>query len=108
MVVGVRTHLTHDTECKQGGHEWIWHTYKKGKFSLCHQRLRLIPLQAKNKKINYVESDSEGTDNEDIFKTSKPPIKRRKVSESADEDVYEQEQENDDGTLTSYYLHNPD
>ena len=61
--------------------------------------MQLISVQAKNKKINYVESDSEGTDNEDVFKPSKPPIKRRKVSESADEDVYEQERDNEDGKL---------
>ncbi|KAK5952604.1 DNA mismatch repair protein msh6 [Knufia fluminis] len=51
--------------------------------------------RAKNKKINYVDSDSEGTDNDEIFKSKparrKPPVKRRRISESADEDVYEQE-----------------
>ena len=52
--------------------------------------------RAKQKKINYIDSDSEGTDGDDVFKP-KPkskernrPVKRRKLSESADEDIYEQ------------------
>ena len=57
--------------------------------------------QVKSKKVNYVDSDSEGTDNEEIFRPNpnrrKPPIKRRRISESADEDVYEQENEVEDG-----------
>lgn len=57
--------------------------------------------QAKNKKINYVDSDSEGTDNDEIFKSKparrKPPVKRRRISESADEDVYEQENDVEEG-----------
>lgn len=67
----------------------------------------LISSQAKKKVINYIESDSEGTDGDDVFKP-KPavksrPNKRRRVSESADEDVYEQENEpeqDDDGMFT--------
>lgn len=58
-------------------------------------------LQAKTKKINYVESDSEGTDSSEVFKSKanrrQPPTKRRKVSESADEDIYEQENEVEEG-----------
>lgn len=65
----------------------------------------LIPVltvtQAKSKKINYVDSDSEGTDNDEIFKSKparrQPPLKRRKISESADEDVYEQENDVEEG-----------
>ncbi|KAJ9652495.1 DNA mismatch repair protein msh6 [Neophaeococcomyces mojaviensis] len=56
--------------------------------------------RAKSKRINYVESGSEGTDNDEIFKSRpaarKPPVKRRKLSESADEDVYEQENDVED------------
>ncbi len=65
--------------------------------------------QAKKKKLNYAESDSEGADSidDDVFKPvakSRParPSKRRKVSESADEDVYEDDNVFDDldhGTL---------
>ncbi|KAK5365828.1 DNA mismatch repair protein msh6 [Exophiala xenobiotica] len=51
--------------------------------------------RAKKKTINYLESDSEGTDGDDVFKP-KPvsrarPTKRRRLSDSADEDVYEQD-----------------
>jgi hypothetical protein len=59
--------------------------------------------------LSYAESDSEGTQSvdDDVFKPvskGRParPVKRRKVSESADEDVYEDENANnefDDGTL---------
>ena len=60
--------------------------------------------QAKKKTVNYVESDTEGTD-DDVFKP-KPvararPTKRRRLSDSADEDVYQQEnavEQEDDGT----------
>ena len=58
-------------------------------------------MQAKAKKINYVDSDSEGTDNDEIFKSKQtreqPPVKRRRISESADEDVYEQENDIEEG-----------
>ncbi|KIW98700.1 uncharacterized protein Z519_00361 [Cladophialophora bantiana CBS 173.52] len=51
--------------------------------------------RAKTKKINYLESDSEGTDGDDVFKPTpgrrSRPTKRRRISDSADEDVYEQE-----------------
>ncbi|KAK5024112.1 DNA mismatch repair protein msh6 [Exophiala sideris] len=52
--------------------------------------------RAKHKTISYVESDSEGTD-DDVFKP-KPvararPTKRRRLSHGADEDVYQQENE---------------
>ena len=56
--------------------------------------------------MSYAESDSEGEDeDEDVFKPApkakKPrPIKRRKVSESADEDTYEAEDVADDGMYT--------
>lgn len=53
-------------------------------------------MQAKKKVISYVESDSEGTD-DDVFKPQpnarSRPNKRRRVSESADEDIYDQENE---------------
>ncbi|KAK5076960.1 DNA mismatch repair protein msh6 [Lithohypha guttulata] len=56
--------------------------------------------RVKSKKINYVESDSEGTDNDEIFKSRtarrQPPAKRRKMSESADEDIYDQENDIDE------------
>lgn len=65
----------------------------------------LTPSRKAKKMVNYVESDSEG-DEDDVFKPvpkrrglmngnakkaekMEPPRKRRKVSESADEDVYE-------------------
>ncbi|KIX00439.1 uncharacterized protein Z518_10578 [Rhinocladiella mackenziei CBS 650.93] len=55
--------------------------------------------RATKKTINYIESDSEGTDNDDVFKPTPAsrarPTKRRRVLDSADEDVYEQE--NEDG-----------
>ena len=61
----------------------------------------LTLVQAKTKKINYIDSDSEGTDNDEIFKSKptreKPPVKRRRISESADEDVYEQENDIEEG-----------
>lgn len=58
--------------------------------------------RAKNKKINYVESDSEGSSGDDVFKSTsrsnarKPPVKRRRLSESADEDVYENDENVED------------
>lgn len=56
----------------------------------------LTKAQAKNKIIKYAESDSEGTDDDAALrktptKNKKRPVKRRRVSESADEDVYEQD-----------------
>ena len=58
--------------------------------------------RAKQRKINYVDSDSEGTDGDDVFKPQPKnkgksrPVKRRKISESADEDIFEQESNVDD------------
>lgn len=55
------------------------------------------------KKTSYVESDSEGVDDDDdIFKPApkaknERPTKRRKLSESADEDTYEAEDGGEDG-----------
>lgn len=56
--------------------------------------MSLNQSKAKTKIINYAESDSEGTDGDDVFQpkaiTSRARAsKRRKVSESADEDTYE-------------------
>ena len=53
--------------------------------------------QAKQKVVKYAESDSEGTDDDAFLKktptkSKKRPAKRRKVSESGDEDVYEQDE----------------
>ena len=62
----------------------------------------------KTKKVNYIESDSEGTDGDDVFKPKaapKPrPSKRRRLVGSDTEDVYEQENEveQEDGM---YYTH---
>ena len=73
----------------------------------------LTPSRKAKKTVNYLESDSEGDDDDDIFKPvpksrglvngkakkaeqKEPPRKRRKVSESADEDVYEHEGTEDD------------
>ena len=60
--------------------------------------------QAKTKAVNYAESASEDAedDDDDIFKPvprnrNVRPIKRRKVSESADEDTYEHEDVVDEG-----------
>jgi len=53
--------------------------------------------------MSYAESDSEGLDNDDdIFKPTPKaktarPAKRRKVSESAEEDTYELDEGADDG-----------
>jgi len=53
--------------------------------------------------MSYAESDSEGFDNDDeIFKPTPKaktarPAKRRKVSESAEEDTYELDEGADDG-----------
>jgi DNA mismatch repair protein MSH6 len=53
--------------------------------------------QAKSKKMSYAESESEGVDDDDdIFKPAPKtkntrPTKRRKMSESTDEDTYEAE-----------------
>ena len=55
------------------------------------------------KKMSYAESDNKGAeDDEDIFKPvlkakNARPTKRRKVSESADEDTYEAGGVIDDG-----------
>lgn len=77
------------------------------------------PSRKAKKTINYLESDSEGTD-DDIFKPAPrnrkvngkpPPNKRRKVSESADEDVYNQDEEqdvDDDGMFQSFYTESGD
>ncbi|RVX68476.1 hypothetical protein B0A52_07899 [Exophiala mesophila] len=50
--------------------------------------------RARNKVVRYIESDSEGTDNDDVFKPAPAsrarPSKRRKVSESDNEDAYQQ------------------
>ncbi|KAK5253511.1 DNA mismatch repair protein msh6, partial [Exophiala xenobiotica] len=63
--------------------------------------------RAKKKTISYLESDSEGTDGDDVFKP-KPvsrarPTKRRRLSDSAEEDVYEQDngEEQDEGRWTN-------
>ena len=74
---------------------------------------QLTPSRKAKKAVNYLESDSEG-DDDDIFKPvpkrrglmngkakkeeekKGPPRKRRKVSESADEDVYEHDGTEDD------------
>ncbi|KAJ9605187.1 DNA mismatch repair protein msh6 [Cladophialophora chaetospira] len=51
--------------------------------------------RVKTKKINYIESDSEGTDGDDVFKpeaaVKSRPTKRRRLFDSDAEDVYEQE-----------------
>ena len=66
---------------------------------MCIPNLTLT--QAKSKKINYVESDSEGTDGGEMFQSTpvqrQPPAKRRRISESADEDMYEQENDLEEG-----------
>ncbi|KIW72164.1 hypothetical protein, variant [Phialophora macrospora] len=53
--------------------------------------------RVKTKKINYIESDSEGTDGDDVFKPKAAPksrpTKRRRLFDSDSEDVYEQENE---------------
>jgi hypothetical protein len=55
------------------------------------------------KKMSYAESDSQGAeDEEDIFKPvpkakNARPVKRRKVSESADEDTFEMGDVAEDG-----------
>jgi hypothetical protein len=60
--------------------------------------------------MSYVESDSEGLDNDDdIFKPAPKaknarPAKRRKVSESAEEDTYEVDEGADDGRSTVSWL----
>ena len=59
--------------------------------------------QAKKKTIRYIESDSEGTDNDDVFKPTPArrarAVKKRKISDDEDEDIYEQENQvdQDDG-----------
>lgn len=75
---------------------------------------QLTPSRKAKKTVNYLESDSEGDDDDDVFKPvpksrglvngkakkaeqqKEPPRKRRKVSESADEDVYEHAGTEDD------------
>lgn len=56
-------------------------------------------MQAKNKIISYIESDSEGTDNDDVFKPTPAQrgrsVKRRKLSDDEDEGTYEQENDID-------------
>lgn len=55
----------------------------------------LIRAQAKRRTINYIESDSEGTDNDDVFKPSPSKrgraMKKRKLSDDENEDIYEQQ-----------------
>ncbi|EXJ81328.1 DNA mismatch repair protein MSH6 [Capronia epimyces CBS 606.96] len=66
--------------------------------------------RAKKKTINYIESDSEGTDDDDVFKPTPAvrsrPTKRRRLSDSADEDLYEQENqaEQDDDDLDDFIV----
>jgi hypothetical protein len=56
--------------------------------------------------MSYAESDNEGVDDDDdVFKLAPKaknlrPTKRRKVSESADEDTYEAEDVAEDGRYT--------
>ena len=61
------------------------------------ESLWLSITQAKAKKISYMESDSEGTDGDDVFKpmavSRSRPTKRRRLFDSDSEDVYEQEKE---------------
>ena len=62
----------------------------------CYPKITNID-EAKKKIIKYAESDSEGTDDDAVLRKSPSknrsrPVKRRKVSESADEDVYEQDE----------------
>jgi hypothetical protein len=64
--------------------------------------------------ISYAESDSEGAESvgDDVFRPASKkrgarPSKKRKVSESADEDVYDDDNANDgidDGRLSSTTL----
>ena len=60
--------------------------------------------------MSYVESDSEGLDDDDdIFKAAPKaknvrPAKRRKVSESAEEDTYEVDEGADDGRSAVSWL----
>ncbi len=68
--------------------------------------------QAKTKQISYAESESEGTDNDDVFKPSPKaksknarPTKRRRVSESADEDTYEAEDVAEEGEIIHFVLY---
>jgi hypothetical protein len=66
--------------------------------------------QAKSKKMSYAESDSEGLDDDnDIFKPALKaknarPAKRRKVSESAEEDTYEVDVGAEDGRSAVSWL----
>lgn len=70
----------------------------------------LTGVQAKKKIISYIESDSEGTDNDDVFKPTPAnrgrAVKRRKLSDEEDEDVYEQENvvDLDEGKFSLYLL----
>ena len=60
--------------------------------------------------MSYVESDSEGLDDDDNIFQSAPkaknarPAKRRKVSESAEEDTYEVGEWADDGRSAAGWL----
>ena len=62
--------------------------------------------------MSYAESDSEGAEeDDDIFKLASKakrarPLKRRKLSESGDEDTYEAEDIADDGMSRGGYLRN--
>ena len=60
--------------------------------------------------MSYAESDSEGLDDDDdIFKPTHKakntrPVKRRKVSESAEEDMYEVDEKAGDGRSAVSWL----
>ncbi|RMZ77096.1 hypothetical protein DV737_g4557, partial [Chaetothyriales sp. CBS 132003] len=67
--------------------------------------------KAKQKKVNYQDSDSEGTDGDDIFKPQPKrairgrPSKRRRLSDSDDEDAYEQGNDVDeDGDMDDFIV----
>ena len=72
--------------------------------------------KAKNKIINYNESDGEDSAGDDVFKPKAKvnkarPTKRRRVSESGDEGVYEEEQDVadfTDGKANITFKHIPD
>lgn len=78
---------------------------RKACFSQFSTQSTINMEQAKKKTISYMESDSEGTDDDDVFKPQRAvrsrPTKRRRLSDSAEEDVYEQENEEepDDGEI---------
>lgn len=64
----------------------------------CWFKAMLTLDQAKSKAVNYAESDSEGADSidEEVFKprsrkSRARPTKKRRVSDSGDEDNYKEE-----------------